>query len=129
MRLLLLIPVVFLLVAGACFGAAAVMGWKTHGRELIAAAVICSVSGDLALLPIVLLRKSDAATVSQAGLAGTVVHMFLTLILASIVWMQKLADRSPFMFALLAFFWVTLIVVVLVMAKLVRGAAASVAKT
>ena len=126
MKFLLLIPLVLLLVAGGCYGSAKVMGGNGHGRELIAAAVICAIAGDLAMLPIVLLRKSkDAAVVAQAGLGGTVIHMLLTLILAAAMWSQmEVAGRKSFLFLLLAFFWVSLIVLVLAMVRLVRGAAA-----
>jgi hypothetical protein len=99
------------------------LGRSFHQRELLAAMVICILSGEIALLPSVVLRKADPATVSQAGLAGTVIHMFLTLLMAAVVWMEKLiADRGPFLFMLLAFFWISLIVLVLAMARLVRGA-------
>lgn len=124
MRTLLLIPVVLLLIAGGCWGVAMAAGWQPHGRELIAAALICVLSGEMALAPAVIFRKSDPATVSQAGLAGTVVHMFLTLLLAAVVWMGKMvANKQMFLFMLLAFFWVSLIVLVLAMTRLVRSAA------
>ena len=122
MKTLLLIPTVLLLIAAGCWGVAAVGGWKLQPRELIATVAICIVSGEMALMPTVLLRKSDAATVSQAGLAGTVIHMFLTLLLAAVAWMGHLIhNRQQFLFLLLAFFWVSLIVLVLAMTWLVRG--------
>jgi hypothetical protein len=124
LKSLLPIPIVLLLVAGGCYGASAAMGWKAHGRELLAAAIICLVSGELAMLPVTLMRKSDAVTVSQAGLAGTVIHMLLTLLMAAVMWMQRFVDRGPFLFLLLAFFWISLIAIVLATARLVRAAAA-----
>ena len=124
MKSLLFIPIVVLLVAGGCWGVFVMIGVKPHPRELLAAAIICAVAGEMALLPATLLRKADATTVSQAGLAGTVIHMFLTLMLAAMAWMGKLiVDRGPFLFLLLAFYWISLIVLVLAMARLVRGAA------
>ncbi len=124
MKTLLFIPMVLLVIVGGCWGVSTAMGLQPHVRELIAAAVICVISGDLALLPAVLFRKSEPATVSQAGLAGTVVHMFLTLLLAAVVWMGKLvAYRQMFLFLLLAFYWISLIVLVLAMTRLVRSAA------
>jgi hypothetical protein len=121
---LLLIPIVMLLVAAGCWGVMAAMGLKIHPRDLIVAAVICTIAGEMALAPATLLRSGDAATVSQAGLAGTVIHMFLSLLLAAMAWMGKLViDRGPFLFLLLAFYWISLIVLVLATARLVRGAA------
>ena len=114
-----------LLVAGGCWGVFAAMGARAHPRELIAAALICTIAGELALLPAVLLRKSDAATISQAGLAGTVIQMFLTLLFAAAAWMgQLIVERKPFLFMLLAFYWTALIVLVLAMARLIRAAPA-----
>ena len=50
--------------------------------------------------------------------------MFLTLLLAAVVWMGKMvANKQMFLFMLLAFFWVSLIVLVLAMTRLVRSAA------
>jgi len=124
LKTLLLIPIVLLVIVGGCVGTAGIAGWQPYVRELIAAALICTISGELALMPAALLRKSDPATVSQAGLAGTVIHMFLSLLLAAVVWIGKLVvNKQMFLFMLLGFFWVSLIVLVLAMTRLVRSAA------
>lgn len=123
MKTLLLIPIVLLVIVGGCIGVAMAAGWQPYVRELIAAALICTISGELALLPAALLGKSDPATVSQAGLAGTVIHMFLSLLLAAVVWIGKLVvNKQMFLFMLLGFFWVSLVVLVLAMTRLVRSA-------
>jgi hypothetical protein len=125
-KTLLLIPIVLLLVAGACWGSSVAMGWRPHGRELIAAATACGIAGVLALAPAVLMRGGDAAGVSQTALLGTVIHMFIALLLAAIIWLGRLvADRSAFLFMLLAFYWISLIVLVLALARLVRQASQS----
>jgi hypothetical protein len=124
LKTLLFIPAVLLLLAGAYWATMAGLGMQFHRRELIAAVAICIVSGEVALMPAAMLRNSDPATVSQAGLAGTVIHMFLTLLLAAIAWISKvLVNKQLFLFMLLAFFWVSLIVLVVAMIRLVRGSA------
>ena len=99
-------------------------GLTFHAPEFIWPAVICTITGELALLPVLLLRKSDVGTVSQAGLVGLVVHMFLTLISAAILWMIHLIHFPRiFVFGLLGFFWISLILLVMLMVLIVRQAA------
>jgi hypothetical protein len=122
-KTLLLIPVVLLVVAGAYWGLAVTLGWRPHARELIAAATACGVGGIFALAPSILMRGGDVAGVTQTALLGTVIHMFVTLLAAAIIWMGGLvADRAAFVFLLLAFYWISLIALVLAMARLVRHA-------
>jgi hypothetical protein len=126
LKFLLIIPIVVLMAAGGCWGVLVAMGLKPHLRELIAAAVICLIAAEVALLPATLLRKSDVLTVSQAGLVGTVIQMFLTLMLAAVAWMAQLGlQRRAFFLMLLAFYWISLIVLALAIAKLIRGASSN----
>ena len=121
LKFLAFIPILIVIVVGILFAVCKVMGLHFYAREILSAATICIFSGELALLPAVLLRKADSGTVSQAGLVGTVVHMFLTLLLSAIVWMGKIVEhRSAFIFALLASFWISLLILVLLLAKLIR---------
>lgn len=123
LRLVLPIPVAVLIVAGLGYGLCRVAGRAGHGREMVAAAIICIVSGELAAVPTLLARQSDPATASQAGLVGTAGHMFIALVLAGIAWMLKLAgERQPFLLWLLALYWVSLVALVCVVVRVVRRA-------
>jgi len=122
-RLLLPIPLAVLIAAGLGYGLLRIAGRAAHGREMIAAAVICLVAAELASVPAILARRSDPATASQAGLAGTVGHMFVALVLAGIAWMLKMAgERQPFLLWLLALYWASLVALVAVVVQVVRGA-------
>lgn len=123
LKTLLLIPAVLLPVAALAWAIPVALGRTAHARDLLAAAAVCLASAELALLPAVLLRRSEPATLSQAALAGTALHMFLALILTAVAWVAHLVvDKKSFLFLLLAFFWVALIVLVLAMVGLIRRA-------
>jgi hypothetical protein len=123
LKTLLLIPAVLIPLAALAWAVPAALGRTASARDLAAAAVICLLSAEFALLPAVLLRKSGPAVISQAALAGTAIHMFLGLLLAALAWVAHLiVDKKSFLFLLLAFFWVSLIVLVLAMVRLIRRA-------
>jgi len=123
-RTLLLIPVCVLIVAGAGYGLCRVAGRLGHGHEALVAAVICVVAAELAALPALLSRHSDPTTVSQAGLVGTLGHMFVAMLLAAVVWMLKLAgERQAFLLWLLILYWVSLVALVGFVVQVIRRAA------
>ena len=98
-------------------------GLDKQGRPALVAAIICSASAALASLPALLSRKADMATASQAGLAGTLGHLLLTLILAAAAWMLKVVhQRQTFLLWLVALYWVSLVVLVCVVVRLIRRA-------
>jgi hypothetical protein len=85
--------------------------------------VICLVSGMLAALPALMARRSDVLAASQAGLAGTLGHLFLTLVLAALAWMTKLSgDRQPFLLWLLCLYWISLLALICVVIRVIRQA-------
>lgn len=97
---------------------------QPHTREVLAAAGIVILSGELALLPIVIVRRSSAVAVFQAAFGGTVIHMFLALALAAACHVLGLvADVRLFLFLLLSFYFVSLIVLVVAMVRIFRRAA------
>jgi hypothetical protein len=122
-KTLLLIPAVLLPIAALAWGVPMALGRGSHGRDVLIAAAVCLASGELALLPAVLLRSASPATLSQAALGGTVVHMFLSLIFTFGAWVAHVVlDKKTFLFLLLAFFWVVLVALVLAMVRLIRQA-------
>ena len=124
LRNLLLIPVLMFITAAAGFGICRAAGWTPHLQELTVALVVCTVAGMLALVPAMLARASGVAAVSQSGLLGTIIHMFLAILLSAVAWVAKLAgEHKPYLFWLLMFYWVSLVAVVIALAGVVREAA------
>lgn len=118
-----LIPALLLGTAAAGAGACRLLGWAIHPRELSIALVIVAISSVMGLLPSLLARKAPSDTAAQAGLAGTVVHLFATLLFAGAVWMGK-AVAAPFLFWLLAFYWASLLALAAVVIGIVSTAVA-----
>ena len=120
---LILVPLTLLLLAAGGLALCMTVGWNPHWQELIAALVVSLAASMLAITPSLLLRNSDSATLSQSGLVGTVLHMFLTIIFAALVWMAGIAERhGAFLYWLLAFYWASLTAVVTVSVRLIRRA-------
>ena len=124
-RSLLIIPVSIVLVAMAGLGLCNVIGWNPGTSGPVVAAVGCLLAGELALVPLVLARESSQAGIAQAGLLGTVIHLFISAGLAGVVLMLKLDVSASFVYWLCAFYWVTLIVLVILFTRCVRNASAT----
>jgi hypothetical protein len=121
---LIWVPVLLALVAVAMLGLVRQVTGQPHTREVLAAAGIVILSAELALLPIVIVRRASAVAVFQAAFGGTVIHMFLALALAAACHVLGLvADVRLFLFLLLSFYFVSLIVLVVAMVRIFRRAA------
>jgi hypothetical protein len=89
--------------------------------ELFTALAITTLAAELAMAPMVLTRGAGTGAVSQAGLVGTVVHLFLSITLAGGAYLMHLVgDRSMFLYLLLAFYWVSLVMVVIACVRSIR---------
>jgi hypothetical protein len=120
-KVLVPIPIAVLAVTGIGYGLCRAAGRLGHGREALVAALICIVAGEVAATPILLAQDSDVSRSSQAGLLGTLGHLFLTVVLAAVVWMLQLAgERQPFLFWLLALYWVSLVTLVAIVVRVIR---------
>jgi hypothetical protein len=94
-----------------------------HAREVLTAGAIALIACELAIAPLLLARKAGQMAVAQAGLVGTVLHMFFMLASgAAAYWMKLAGDQKYFLFLLLGFYWVSLILIVTVMIKAIRHA-------
>src|SRR5438552_524739 len=103
MRSLLWIPLTIVLLTAAAWGILRGMSGRVPIRELLAAAGITIVAAELSLTPMMLTRHARQGAVSQAGLVGTVLHLFLSITLAGAVYMMKLVpNRGMFLFLLVA---------------------------
>jgi hypothetical protein len=122
-----IIPVIVLLGAAGAWGIFHGRGQDQRWHEVSAAAVVCLVSAELALIPAMLLRRSSSVAVAQASLGGTVIHLMLTLVLAAGAWELRLVpmQRQTFIFLLLAFYWISLIGLAIALVRITRTTAAS----
>jgi hypothetical protein len=91
--------------------------------ELLIAWGITTVATELAMLPLVLTRGAGTAAVSQAGLVSTLVQLMLSIVPAAAVLLMHLVhDRGMFTAFLLAFYGVSLAVVVTACVAAIRQA-------
>jgi len=107
LRSLVLVPLAALLVAACGVGLCKAFGWNLHPRDLLLAAIAVTLAGELAALPQLLAFDQSAASLAQAGLIGTVIHLLVTMAVAGVVYLAFHADLA-FTFWLAAFYWVTL---------------------
>jgi hypothetical protein len=117
----LIIPIVMAIAAAAAFGLLHAMHWNPHAGDVITAAVVCMISGTAALAPAFSKRRGGITPLFQAGLMGTVLHLLVTLACAAVIMLGKLsADRRVFLYLILVFYWVSLVTLVRILARLFR---------
>lgn len=106
----LMITILTLCIAGCVVaGACAAADWPVHGREMLGAAAVALIATMMGLMPAMLNRQSPVETLAQAALAGTMLHMMLSLILAGGLWFVKIVtDPQPFVGWLLVFYFASL---------------------
>src|SRR5438552_990484 len=122
MRAFVLVPVVVAIAVAVGFAIVRATGHDAHVRELLAAAVTCLLAGELAATPLLSARGANQAGVAQAALIGTVVHLFVCVVVAAVVVLGHLPLGQSFVYWLLGLYWVTLIALVIAFAKAVRSA-------
>ena len=94
-----------------------------HLRELLFAAGACLVASEASMVPIALTRGAAQATVAQAGLVGTMIHLFGCAALGGgFMLMGSLRLHAALMYWLLGMYWLTLIVLVAGFVRAVRAA-------
>ncbi len=124
MRSLLWIPLSLIIAALAMSVFCALAGWNLHPRELSAAAVVAFLAACAGLMPALLNQDSPVETLMQAGLAGSMLHMGLCLILGGLMWVGGLATAAvPFAAWLMLFYWVSLAAVATMFVRFIRRAA------
>ncbi len=123
MRRLWLIPILTVAISAGGYALCVALGRDPHVHEMITALIISLIGAIAGVAPVVWLRHSDSGIVSQAGLAGTVAQMMLTLALAGVAATSHVVSTStPFLVWLLAFYWALLIAVVVLMVTIVKNA-------
>jgi hypothetical protein len=122
--LLLLIPVVISSSAAAGYVIVRAAAGAAYGQDLAVAAAVSMIATEAAASLLLGVRRSEQATVVQVGLAATVMHMILTLALALAVRVLGFAPQHiPFLFWLLAFYWISLLILVRAVIAAIRRAA------
>lgn len=123
MKRFLIIPAVIALLAGALLAGARGPGWDLPAGDVLLAGAAVIVASELAVVPLLFVSGSDAGTVAQAGLAGTVIQMFVSAALAGLAWAAGVVSRpQAFVLSLLAFYWIALALLVVILLVAVRSA-------
>jgi hypothetical protein len=117
--LLLLLAVA--IVAAGGYALCAALGWPVHPSRVIVAAATALIAGGAAFVPLVLARGASQAAVAQASLVGTVIHLFGCLAGATTLLLVVQAGAGA-AYWVLAFYWATLVVLVIEFSRAVRRA-------
>ena len=122
MRTLLLIPAMLILTAAGGMGLCGALGWTVSTAAMTTAGAIVLTASVLALLPVLLARHATQLGMSQAALGATMIHLFASVGAAAVVVMGNIAVGSGFLYWLMAFYWMTLIALVVILVRAVKSA-------
>ena len=121
-RSFVLIPMLLFLACAIAVAVCHAIGRDPRIKELIAAASACLIAGELALIPLVLTRGGNQASIAQAALLGTVIHLFVSITLAAVAIFGRVGFSGAFLYWLLGLYCVTLVGLVIAFARAVRSA-------
>jgi hypothetical protein len=122
-KTLWLIPLILTLVAAGGALVLQATGIDPHIREMLFAAGACLLAGELAVAPILLARGASQASVAQAALVGSAIHLLGSISLGgALVMFKALNLGDALMYWLMAFYWATLIVLVFGYIRAIRTA-------
>jgi hypothetical protein len=111
-----LMAMISLVVAGSVGITALVLksaGVTVHPMDPIAAAIVAAAAGMAGMLPMLRIGQPDGETIAMRALAGTVVHLLCTGILAAVlVGSHAVSIKGAFPFWLLGAYWVSLVALV-----------------
>lgn len=128
MRSLLILPLTVVIAAAIGYGACVALEIDPHLRDMLAAAIGCIVASIAGVIPLVLTRGASQIAVSQAGLVGTVLHLLVGISIAGFLFLGVKLGQ-PFLYWMMAFYWLTLIVLVVVLVRAVKSAPVATAPT
>ena len=109
-----------LVVAAGGFALCAVTGWNPRPAGMALAASAALVAGGASFVPLVLARGAGQAAVAQAALVGTVIHLFGCLAGAAVMLMVVRMPSATYW--ILAFYWATLVALVVGFTRAVKVA-------
>jgi len=125
MRGLALIPLSILIVAAAGVALCKIAGWRIGASGLLVAGISSAVAAGLAFVPLLLVRGGSQAAQAQAALVGTMVHLFIAIVVTGAVLLLKPPVAGSFVYWMLAFYWTTLTVLVVSFTRSVRLSSAT----
>jgi hypothetical protein len=110
---LIAIPTVILAVTAGGTLLCIAAGINPHFREMLCAACGCLIASELAVVPLALTRGATQPAVAQAGLVGTMIHLFGCSGFGAAIIILKIGrlDASV-VYWLLTLYWATLSVLV-----------------
>ena len=121
MRPALLLLIATLVVAGGGYALCAALGVEVRPTQVGVAAAAALAAGGAAFVPLILARGSTQPAVAQAALVGTVVHLLGCLAGATALLLFLRAGAGA-AYWVLAFYWATLVVLVVEFSRAVRRA-------
>src|SRR5438045_1797349 len=104
MRALILVPILLIVAVAAGFLVCGALSVDPHAKELLSAALTCLLAGELAAIPLILTRGATQASVTQAALIGTVLHLFVSISIAGVVILGKVGLGPTFLYWLLGLY-------------------------
>ena len=119
---LILIPASIALTAAGGMTLCALLHRNAHPVEMSLAAMVAVLACLAACVPLRMARRSDQLAVSQAALVATMLHLFVTIALAAIAILGHFKLHTAFLIWLSAFYWMTLIALVLVVVRMIKTA-------
>jgi hypothetical protein len=125
MRGLALIPFSILIVAASGIALCKIAGWPIGTSGLFVAGITSAVAAGLAFVPLLLARGGSQAAQAQAALVGTMVHLFIAVVVTGAVLLLKPPVAGSFVYWMLAFYWTTLTVLVVSFTRNVRLSSAT----
>jgi len=121
MRPLLIAPIALILTAAIGYALCKLAGFDPHVRSMLRAGVIALLACAAGAAPLVLSRRASQPAMAQAGLLATTAHLFASAGLSLVALMVMHAGLS-FVYWILAFYWTTLIGIVIASVRAVNSA-------
>lgn len=121
MRSALVILVALLLTTAGGYALCTAAGWSFDMARVIPAGLTALVATGAAFVPIMLSRGATQPTIAQAGLVGTMIHLFGCLAGATLL-LLVLKQGIGTAYWVLAFYWATLAALVVQFGRAVRNA-------
>lgn len=121
-------PVLLLLAAAAGFAVCKLAGIDPYVRAMLLAAGVAVIASEVAVVPFVLNHDPSPAAVFQQSFLGTILHLSLCAG-AGIAVMFILKPGAPFVYWLLAMYWVTLVGLCTVFIRALRATSTKPAQT
>ena len=120
--------VISVAVVAACgFALSAAAGWNPRPAAMALAAAAALVAAGAAYVPLILARGASQGALAQAALVGTVIHLLGCLAGAAVMLLVVRIPAATYW--VLAFYWATLIALVVGFTRAVRTAPTAPAST